>query len=145
MNDYSFTASAQHSRKWILLSFCTITTLRTNCLAALLYLRLGQKLLVVFSQSHFNQTPKFSSSVLSILHCTENGKLGDENLGVFSEVYPLKDLGGVILTPSGFFWITQKRVELFQRNFSYSWSITKDVCPYKSFLSMSLYFGREGP
>ena len=28
--------------------------------------------------------------------------------------------GGVILTPSSFFWITQKRVEIFQRTFSYS-------------------------
>ena len=56
--------------------------------ATLLYLRLGQQLGVVFSQMHFNQIPKFSSSELSILHCTESGKHGDENLGVFSEVYP---------------------------------------------------------
>ena len=32
----------------------------------------------------------------------------------------LKGLRGVIFTPSGFFWINRKRVEIFQRHFSYS-------------------------
>ena len=57
-------------------------------LTAINVLTAGSKTGVVFSQRHFDQTQKFSSSELSILHCTENEKLGDENLGVFSEVYP---------------------------------------------------------
>ena len=36
-----------------------------------------------FSLRHYDQTPRISNSELSILHHTENGKLG-----VFSEVYP---------------------------------------------------------
>ena len=37
-----------------------------------------------FSPRHFDQTPRFSNFELSILHYTQNGKLGVENLGVFS-------------------------------------------------------------
>ena len=36
-----------------------------------------------FSLKHFDQTPRFSNSEFSVLHYTQNGKLGDENLGVF--------------------------------------------------------------
>ena len=42
--------------------------------------------------------------------------------------------------PSGFFWITQTRVEIFQRNFSYSLSITKNVWPSKNFLNTSFFW-----
>ena len=35
----------------------------------------------------FHQTPSFSNSEFSILHCTQNGKLGDENLGVLFEAF----------------------------------------------------------
>ena len=39
----------------------------------------------------FHQTPSFSNSKFSILHYTQNGKLGDENLGVSSKVYQNSD------------------------------------------------------
>ena len=39
------------------------------------------------SLRHYDQTPRFSNTVFSILHYTQNGKLGVENLEVFSEVY----------------------------------------------------------
>ena len=39
-----------------------------------------------FPLRHFGQTPSFSNSELSILHYTRNGKLGVENVGVFSKV-----------------------------------------------------------
>ena len=40
----------------------------------------------------FYQTPSFSNSEFSILHYTQNGKLGDGNLGVFSKVYQNSDV-----------------------------------------------------
>ena len=33
-----------------------------------------------FSLQHYDQTPRFSNSEFSLLHHTENGKLGVENL-----------------------------------------------------------------
>ena len=38
-----------------------------------------------FFLRHFDQMSRFSKSEFSILHVTENGKLGDENLKVFSK------------------------------------------------------------
>ena len=35
----------------------------------------------------FYQPPSFSNSEFSILHCTQNGKLGDENLGVLFQAF----------------------------------------------------------
>ena len=35
----------------------------------------------------FYQTPSFSNSEFSILHYTQNGKLGDENLGVLFQAF----------------------------------------------------------
>ena len=35
----------------------------------------------------FYQTPSFASSEFSILHYTQNGKLGDENLGVVFQAF----------------------------------------------------------
>ena len=47
--------------------------------------------------------------------------------------------------PSGFFHIAQKRAEIFQRNFSCSLSITKDVWPYKKFLIRPYILGGKDP
>ena len=44
------------------------------------------------SLRHFDQTPRFSNSEFSILHYTQNGKLGVENLRVFYKVYPNNDI-----------------------------------------------------
>ena len=37
----------------------------------------------------FYQTPSFANSEFSILHYTQNGKLGDENLGVLFQAFLL--------------------------------------------------------
>ena len=45
----------------------------------------------------------------------------------------LKGQRDVILNPLMSFLVTPKQVEIFQRNFSYPWSITKDVRSYDFF------------
>ena len=44
-----------------------------------------------FYLRHIYQIPRFSDSEFSISHYTQNGKLGVENFGFFSKVYPNND------------------------------------------------------
>ena len=50
----------------------------------------------------FYQTPSFSNSKFSILHYTQNGKLGVGNFGVFSEVYQNSDFFNYLIKLRGF-------------------------------------------
>ena len=44
---------------------------------------------LILHYMHYDQTPRFSNSEFSILHYIQNQKLGAENLGVSSKVYPI--------------------------------------------------------
>ena len=62
----------------------------------------------------FYQTPSFSNSEFSILHYTQNGKLGVGNLGFFSKVYQNSDFFNYLIkqsfpTPSFPFCTTLKK------------------------------------
>ena len=50
----------------------------------------------------FYQTPSFSNSEFSILHYTQNGKLGVGNVGVFSKVYQNSDFFNYLIKLRGF-------------------------------------------
>ena len=64
------------------------------------------------SFKHFYQTPSFSNSEFSILHYTQNGKLGNENLGVLFQAF---------LPNSEFFQLRVFHFALYPKRKTRSW------------------------